>query len=97
MGQTLRLLGAKNILPAQLGPFPKVNPEFVVKANPDVVMISQKYASTLAQRPGWAAMRALRDGRVCAFSEEEADILVRPGPRMPEAARLMARCLADKF
>ncbi|MEN9385103.1 MAG: hypothetical protein RL323_2246 [Pseudomonadota bacterium] len=97
MGQTLSLLGAKNILPAQWGPFPKVNPEFVVKANPDVVMISQKYASTLAQRPGWLAMRAVREGKVCTFSEEEADILVRPGPRMPEAARLMARCLVEKF
>ena len=25
-----------------------------------------------------------------------ADVLVRPGPRMPEAARLMARCLLEK-
>jgi len=28
-------LGAKNIVPASLGPFPKLNPEFVVRADPD--------------------------------------------------------------
>jgi iron complex transport system substrate-binding protein len=27
------------------------------------------------------------------FSPEESDVLIRPGPRMAEAARLMAACL----
>jgi len=40
-----------------------------------------------------AQMRALRDGRVCAFPQEQADILVRAGPRMAEGARLMVECL----
>ena len=32
IGETLTRLGARNILPASLGPFPKLNPEFVVRA-----------------------------------------------------------------
>jgi iron complex transport system substrate-binding protein len=30
------------------------------------------------------------------FPTDQADVLVRPGPRMAEAARLMAQCLTDK-
>lgn len=96
IGETLARLGARNILPASLGPFPKLNPEFVVRANPDLVMISARSVEGLAERPGWASLRALREQRLCVFSPEEADILVRPGPRMAEGARLMARCLASK-
>jgi iron complex transport system substrate-binding protein len=41
-------------------------------------------------------MRAMRTQRVCHFKSEESDVLVRAGPRMDEAARLMAKCLTDK-
>jgi ABC-type Fe3+-siderophore transport system permease subunit len=33
---------------------------------------------------------------VCVFTTEQADALVRPGPRMAEGARLMAQCLSAK-
>lgn len=96
MGETLARLGAKNIVPKGLGPFPKINPEFVVRANPDVIMVSRQGLTGMAQRPGWAAMQAVRGQRICAFSSDEDDILVRAGPRMAQAAQLMAQCLKDK-
>ncbi|MGP1692885.1 MAG: ABC transporter substrate-binding protein, partial [Giesbergeria sp.] len=45
---------------------------------------------------GWAQMRAIREGRLCRFDAAQSDVLIRPGPRMAEAARLMASCLTDK-
>ena len=96
MGETLTRLGAKNIVPAAMGPFPKINPEFVARANPDVIMVGERSAQGLEQRPGWSSMRAVRDGRICRFKAEDSDVLVRPGPRMGEAARLMAHCLQNK-
>jgi iron complex transport system substrate-binding protein len=96
IGETLARLGARNIVPASLGPFPKLNPEFVVRADPDLIMISERSAVGLDQRPGWSRIKAVREGRICEFSAEEADVLVRPGPRMGEAARLMAQCLLAK-
>ena len=96
IGETLTRLGVKNIAPTKLGPFPKLNPEFIVRANPDVIMIGQRSAQGLAARPGWQSIRALREQRVCAFDAEEANALVRPGPRMAEGARLMALCLLTK-
>jgi iron complex transport system substrate-binding protein len=93
IGETLTRLGVKNIVPASLGPFPKLNPEYIVRANPDVILIGQRSADGLMARPGWQSIRALREQRVCIFPTEEANVLVRPGPRMAEAARIMARCL----
>ena len=96
IGETLKRLGAQNIVTADMGPFPKLNPEFIVRANPDVILIGQRSADGLQQRPGWQGIRALREQRVCIFPSDEADALIRPGPRMAEGARLMAKCLADK-
>ncbi len=96
IGELLARLGAGNIIAPELGPFPKINPEYVVRADPDLIMLSERNAQGLAQRPGWAAMRAIREQRVCVFSAAQADVLVRPGPRMAEAARLMAQCLNEK-
>ena len=96
IGETLQRLGVRNIVPAALGPFPKLNPEFVVRANPDVIMVGVRSAVGLEQRPGWSGIRAVREGRVCRFDADAADILVRPGPRMGEAARLMAGCLTGQ-
>jgi iron complex transport system substrate-binding protein len=96
IGETLTRLGVKNIVPTSLGPFPKLNPEYVVRANPDLIMVGARSAQGLEQRPGWGGIRAVREGRICRFTAEESDVLVRPGPRMGEAARLMARCLQHK-
>jgi iron complex transport system substrate-binding protein len=94
MGQTLARLGVQNVVDASMGPFPKLNPEYVVRANPDVILLSARNATELADRPGWRALRAVRENRVCAFNPADGDVLVRPGPRMAEAAQLLATCLA---
>lgn len=96
IGQMLTRLGVRNIVPAAMGPFPKLNPEFVVRANPDLIMVGERNDTGIEQRPGWANIRAIRERRVCVFSAEQSDVLVRPGPRMAEAARIMAQCLAEK-
>jgi iron complex transport system substrate-binding protein len=97
IGELLARLGLSNIVPGALGPFPKLNPEFVVRADPEVIMVSDRNARALRQRPGWDRIRAFNGGRVCLFSPEQGDVLVRPGPRMAEAARLMVQCLSGRM
>jgi iron complex transport system substrate-binding protein len=93
IGETLTRMGVANILPASMGPFPQVNPEFVVRAQPDVIMAGDSSRVSMAQRPGWSALRAMQAQRLCVFTQDESDMLVRAGPRMAEGARLMADCL----
>jgi iron complex transport system substrate-binding protein len=97
IGELLARLGATNIVPARLGSVPKLNPEFVVRADPQVIMLSQRDAPSLARRPGWSRLRALREGRVCAFTPAQGDVIVRPGPRLDEGAQLLADCLAGRL
>jgi len=94
IGETLARLGARNIVPRAMGPFPKLNPEYVVRADPQLIMGSERSLQGLPKRPGWGAIGAVKTGRICRFTPEQSDMLVRPGPRMADAARLMAQCLA---
>ena len=93
LGETLTRMGVANILPASMGPFPQVNPEWVVQARPDVIMAGDSSRVSMLQRPGWSRLRAMQGQRLCVFKQDESDMLVRAGPRMAEGAQLMADCL----
>jgi iron complex transport system substrate-binding protein len=94
IGETLARLGMGNVVPPELGPFPKLNPEYVVRAKPDLIMGVQREQAALLQRPGWTSLAAVRDKRLCGFESAQYEMLIRPGPRLGEAARLLADCLA---
>jgi iron complex transport system substrate-binding protein len=93
IGETLQRMGVGNILPARLGPFPQVNPEFVVLAQPDVILVGDSSRDSLLKRPGWSRLSAIQEQRVCVLTPAESDMLVRAGPRMAEGVRLMVACL----
>lgn len=93
VGEVLARLRLGNVVPAAMGPFPKLNPEFVVRARPALLMGSARAVGEMPGRPGWGALAALREGRVCAFPEAQYEVLVRPGPRLAEAAETIADCL----
>ena len=96
IGETLARLGLANAVPGTLGPFPKMSPEFVVRADPDVLMVSALgEISSMASRPGWSAMSAIQRGRVCSFASARFDLMMRPGPRLDEAADAIVNCLAS--
>ena len=96
IGETLERLGVKNVVPASLGPFPRLNPEYVVRANPDLIMVGNRTMQAMVPYPGWTSIKAVREQRICVFGMDDADVVVRPGPRMAEAARIMAQCLEEK-
>jgi iron complex transport system substrate-binding protein len=94
IGQTLQRLGMGNIVPAEMGPFPQLNPEFVVRSQPDIVMAAQRELTGMASRPGWHSLVALTTARHCSFDAPRYELLTRPGPRMGQAALVLADCLA---
>ena len=93
IGETLARLGMANAVPAELGPFPKLNPEYVVRLQPDIVMANERNLADMPKRPGWSTLRALKNGRSCGFALDRYELLIRPGPRMGEAALVLADCL----
>ena len=94
MGELLMLLGAQNIVPAHAASFPRLSPEYVVRADPDVIIQTHSASlRELARRPGWRQIRAVREGRVCQPNASQSRALTRPGPRLDVAAAVLAQCL----
>ena len=95
IGETLTKLGVGNVVPPELGPFPRLSPEFLLRAQPDVILMGKRSAQAV-NYPGWNNLKAVKGGHVCVFSDVDSYTIVRPGPRMAEAAHLIAQCLVDK-
>ena len=93
IGETIRALGLGNIVPAALGPFPQLNPEFVLRAQPALLVLPRRVAEELPRRPGWARLQAVAAGRICALAADPWNALVRPGPRAADAAEALVDCL----
>lgn len=93
IGELIARLGARNAVGAELGAFPKLNPEYVVVRNPDVIMLAHAATTPLALRPGWGSIRAVREDRLCTFTDADADMIMRPGPRVADGMRALAACL----
>lgn len=93
VGQVLQHMGLGNVVPASLGAFPQISPEFVIKARPDWVVVSKGDLPHLQSRPGWAGLSALQGRRWCALGPEQMDLLARPGPRLGQAALMLAQCV----
>jgi iron complex transport system substrate-binding protein len=77
---------------AALGPWPRLSLETVIAASPEVIIDGAMGSESAESLEGWwAAYRsvpAVRDGRI---RPQQGDALLRPGPRLGEAAREMAR------
>ena len=64
-----------------------------LRQDPDVIMVGDINFGGMDGRPGWDKLRAIKAKHVCIFNPTESEMLVRPGPRMADGARLMAQCL----
>ncbi len=97
IGVLIKKARGENIVPPELGLFPKISPEFVVEKNPEVIILGDApygvNLEALKKRPGWDKIRAVKEGRVCELTKEETDVVHRPGPRVPEGLRVLIRCI----
>ena len=94
IGTLIQKAGGDNIVSAEQGDFPQLEPEYIVSQNPDIIILgnapSGESMETLAARPGFGSLTAVQGGRVVELSEEQVNIMNRPGPRIAEAAKLLA-------
>lgn len=87
----LRLAGAQNVF-AGLNGITQVSGEAVIRANPEVILVARTDTdvSRIANRPGWANIDAVRNGRV--YVVDRAQLLI-PGPRVVDGVEQIARLL----
>ncbi len=79
IGEIIRQAGGRNIYASQ-GDYPVVNPETLLKEDPEVILLSYPVTSleNIKKRPGWSALRAIKGNHLYALDQ---DLFVRPGPR----------------
>jgi iron complex transport system substrate-binding protein len=92
IGQALKRVNLVSAVPGTWGVFPRLSPEWVLREQPDWVVISS--TSLAAQRrAGWRQLQALRHNRVCVLQPGEMDMLVRPGPRLVDGIASLVACM----
>ena len=100
IGRLLGLLGLKDIADAASGAsasggYPQLASEYIVHANPSYIFLADtvccgQNARTVAARPGWSTVRAVRAGDVVGIND---DIASRWGPRVVDLLRVVATAL----
>ena len=92
LGSLIEKAGGQNIVGKQIGAFPTLDPEFVVAANPDIIILGHNSTLTeLAARSGWSSIAAIKKEQVYVLSQEQIDTLNRSGPRISEAVKTLAK------
>lgn len=101
-GEVYALAGLENIADgadgaADAGGYPQLSAEFIIDADPDLVFLADtkccgQDATTVAARPGWADMTAVRQG---AIVELDDDIASRWGPRIVDFLEAIVEATAD--
>ena len=100
IGQIYALLGLRNVADQAEGAssgYPQLNAEYLVAANPDFVFLAdtkccQQDAATVAARPGWSGMAAVKNGGVVQLDD---DIASRWGPRIVTYLAVVAQRVAQ--
>jgi iron complex transport system substrate-binding protein len=97
VGSLLALLGMKSIADtasgaASSGGYPQLSSEYIVKANPDYIILAdtvccRQDAATVAARPGWSSLAAVKDGHIIPLND---DIASRWGPRIVDLLHTVA-------
>ena len=89
--------GGENIFAQANQPWIQVSTEAVLVGQPEIIVLADanamenpQTADSLASRPGWAGLRAVRAGRIHAL---HTDWVARPGPRVGLGLRQLANIL----
>lgn len=85
VGEVVDLAGFRNVHAGQSG-YPRLDMEELHRLDPEVIVLTHPIAEQLLKRPGWSQLQAVKNQRVLQVPE---DWLVRPGPRVVQALRLM--------
>jgi cobalamin transport system substrate-binding protein len=95
IGRAYALLGLRNIADAADSAgtgYPQLSPEYVVASSPDLIVLADSIccgqkASTVAARPGWGSIAAVKSGSIVRVDDSIAS---RWGPRLVDFFRALS-------
>jgi cobalamin transport system substrate-binding protein len=98
IGQLYSLVGLRNIADEAKGAgggYPQLSAEYIIDADPDLIFLADtkccgQSRKTVAKRPGWDRIAAVRNGGVIPLDD---DVASRWGPRVVEYLRQIAKAV----
>ena len=97
VGRIYEMFGLRNVADEAKGgtDYPQLSAEYVVSANPDLIVLADtvccaQSARTVASRPGWSRIAAVRSGSVVRLDDSIAS---RWGPRLVNLVRAIGTAL----
>ena len=97
VGRIYEMFGLRNVADEAKGgtDYPQLSAEYVVSANPDLIVLADtvccaQSARTVASRPGWSRIAAVRPGSVVRLDDSIAS---RWGPRLVNLVRAIGTAL----
>jgi iron complex transport system substrate-binding protein len=99
IGEVLSLAGLSNIADKAEGAssgYPQLSAEYIVSTSPDYIFLADteccgQSAETVAARPGWSEIAAVREDQVVPLND---DVASRWGPRVVDLLRTIVRATA---
>jgi iron complex transport system substrate-binding protein len=93
INELLSRAGGRNAFGSSVQEYPVVDPEAVLNANPDVILLLHPDMSVgdVANRVGWGGIGAVKNRRI--YDRLDEDLLFRPGPRIVDGIVLLAKLL----
>jgi iron complex transport system substrate-binding protein len=96
--ELISLGGGRNLAADAPTAWPRYALEQILKRQPDWLLVAlperegdeDAIRRRLSEQAGWRSLHAVREGRICLAS---ADWLMRPGPRVLRAVRVLGECL----
>jgi cobalamin transport system substrate-binding protein len=94
INELIQRAGGESVTATEPLPYPRLSLETVVERRPDRIIVGRHGQESVEELPrGWerlGSVSAVREGRVYGV---DGDLVHRPGPRMVEALRALARVI----
>jgi iron complex transport system substrate-binding protein len=90
LNELIDVAGGSNVYGFMPEPSPRITVEDLLKRDPEIILLSPESRARYVADPRWRALRAVRENRLLAV---DTTVVYRPGPRLGEAARSIARLL----
>ena len=90
LNELIDIAGGTNVYGFLPEPSPRITVEDLLKRDPEIILVSPEARPRYLADPRWRALRAVRGDRLLVV---DTTLVYRPGPRLGEAARSVARLL----
>jgi cobalamin transport system substrate-binding protein len=97
VGQLISISGGTNIFEQLPRDYSRIDPEKVIKANPDIIILTYPgvSATDVKNRKGWEVISALKSNRIYNVNDVNPDLILRASPRYISGIKELQKILHE--